>query len=178
MQFFAVLDLVVITEEWCRSYGKTEEYGTEEEADVHEYTIGGHTVQSLKMHETVVVHHAGQRMEDLTDELRCTIGEDCAEGGTCQVWASKMERDGVASVEVNERDDTTDELADNSSQRDSQYSIVDELDEYEIQENIQESGDEVDEKTDLRTLCHDEETLEYILQNEERCGSKKDPSIA
>ena len=78
MQLLVVFDFVLVTEDRSDTDGKAKEYRAEKEADVHKDTVRGDAVQSDEFHETVVVHDARQRMEDLTDELGNTVGEDIA----------------------------------------------------------------------------------------------------
>ncbi len=172
-----VFDLVLVTEDRSDTDGKTEEYRTEEESDIHEDTVGSDTVQSHELHEFIVIHDAGQRMEDLTYELGSTIGEYLPHDGADPFRTGKMQNAIFACDNVDAGKHTAEHLRNHGGLRGTGDTEIHDSDEKIIEEEVDRSGKKVDGKTDLRAFCCCQETLENILKNIERNTEDQDAAI-
>ena len=176
-KLFVILGTVMIAEHRSYPVGIANEYGGENQADIHQQAINDNTVFPRILKQLYVVDNRYHGPSGFGHEFRGTIGHAFDKCPAVPNRLYQLQETVILSHEINEREHTAHDLAQGRGCCRACKSPVETDDEKRIEGNVTQSCEHCDNKPQPRFFSSDKEKLERIRQYPCRQSQNKDPSV-
>ncbi len=176
-QLAMVPGTIVISDNGCGTDGISDKYCYKNKLDIHQNTVSCDTVFTRKAHKLEIVEHADQGTRNIGHQFGGTVCAGFAKDRQVHVCFYKLQKTAVGAQKVEERQKTSDTLADASGKCRPGNTPAEHGNEQRVKQHISHTGGNCGEKTELRLFCGREKSLEYVLQHKSSVKNQNGSSL-
>ena len=161
-----ILRAVVIADDGCDGDGIAEEKRHEDEAHVHQNTVGIHAVFLGNRHELHVIEYADERGRKVADHLARAVVAGLAEGAEVKARTREAQQRIVRAEKVDKRDERADDLRKRRGERRAEKAEREHVDEQKIEYHVRQPREHRHAQAEVRLFRRRQKALKAVLQHE------------
>ena len=173
LELGVILRAVVIADDGCDGDGIAEEKRHEDEAHVHQNTVGIHAVFLGNRHELHVIEYADERGRKVADHLARAVVAGLAEGAEVKARMREAQQRIVRAEKVDKRDERADDLRKRRGERRTEKPEREHVDEQKIEYHVRQPREHRHAQAEVRLFRRRQKALEAVLQHEKRESSQQ-----
>ena len=177
LQLGVVAGAVVVADHRGAADGVADENGGEDEADVHDGSVGSHAVLAGQLDELEVIEHVHQGGGEVGQHLRGAVPAGPEEDAALQSGPGQAEKAVVFPGEIDQGENPAHGLAGDGGRGGSRQAPLEHGDEQEVQDEVGEARRDGEAQAQVGLFRHHEEALEDVLQDEGRLPDDEDPAV-